>query len=248
MIPTTYMVVMILAFLSGMTTIIGVALAFAFRRCNKGIATGLGFSAGIMIVISVFELVPESIEIAGLLPSIIALSLGVVLIGSLHFIIPHTHLIKEKCPVKRCFLRTAYLCAFGLILHDFPEGFAMANSFLVSPSLGLIIAAAIALHNIPEEFAMSVPIMLTKDRRFLLKMAFLSGLAEPAGAVIGLSAAFLMPSLTPLFMSFAAGAMIFVSIHELIPMAHKYERKWFFILGLLLSILVYFGLAFFIPE
>ena len=169
------------------------------------------------------------------------------MIGSLNFIIPHIHLTRERKAIRRE-LKAAYLIAFGLILHDFPEGFAMANSYIYSPSLGVLIALAIAVHNIPEEFAMAVPIVLVKKKSFLFRAAFLSGLAEPAGAVIGLFAADLMPALTPLFMSFAAGAMIFVSLHELLPMAIKYRHTALLVLGLILSVLVYIALKLLIPA
>lgn len=77
--------------------------------------------------------------------------------ASLHVIIPHTHLVEESGRIDARMLESAYLVAFGLILHDFPEGFAMANSYVASPSSGVLVALAIALHNIPEEFAMAAP-------------------------------------------------------------------------------------------
>ena len=160
-----------------------------------------------------------------------------------------SHIIKEKGKFNSSLLKTAYLVAFGLILHDFPEGFAMANSYIFSPSLGLLIALAIAIHNIPEEFAMAIPVVLSKSKKsFLFKIAFLSSIAEPLGAVLGLLAVNLLPHLNALFLSFAAGAMIFISIHELFPLAKRYKRILFFILGVVLSIFVYLGLTILIPQ
>ncbi|SRR4030042_714348 len=248
MLPTTYLAVLFLAFLSGLTTLIGVALAIKFGECKKGMIIGLGFAAGIMLLISFFELIPESFDAAGAQSSLIALSLGILLFAALNFLIPHTHLVKEKGQLDSHLCKTAYLVAIGLILHDFPEGFAMANSYIFSPSLGLLIAISIAIHNIPEEFAMAAPIVLVKEKSFLFKAAFFSGLAEPAGAILGLFAVHLIATLSPLFMSFAAGAMIFVAIHELLPMAMKYGKIPLFILGSIFSIFVYFGLTLLIPE
>ena len=145
-------------------------------------------------------------------------------------------------------LKTAYLVAFGLILHDVPEGFAMANSYIASPSMGILVALAIALHNIPEEFAMAVPIVTIKKKRFLYIAAFLSGLAEPLGAIIGLVAVHFHPIFNPLFMAFAAGAMIFVSVHELLPMARRYQKFHLFILGMVVSIFTYALLSMVIPA
>ena len=249
MIPTANFAVILLSFLSVITTIIGVALAIVFKKGLNKISIGIGFSAGIMLLISFFELIPESVASAGVVETLISIFLGVLFVGVLNLIIPHTHLIKEKGKFNSSLLKTAYLVAFGLILHDFPEGFAMANSYIFSPSLGLLIALAIAIHNIPEEFAMAVPIVLSKSKRsFLFKIAFLSAIAEPGGAILGLLAVNFLPVLNPLFMSFAAGAMIFISVHELYPLAKKYKRISSFILGLILSVFVYLGLTMLIPE
>jgi len=242
MLPLTYIAVIILSFLSGITTLIGVWLALRFKKSAKGIAAGIGFSAGIMFWISLLELIPEAAITAGTLNTLIALILGFVLLLALHYIIPHTHMMKERGHIDHRLLKAAYMVAFGLILHDFPEGLAMANSYIYAPALGLLVALAIAIHNIPEEFAMAVPLVLTK-RGGLIKIAFLSALAEPAGAVLGLMAVGIAPGLNPTFMAFAAGAMIFVSIHELFPMARRYKKPGWFALGTALSLPVYFGLT-----
>lgn len=94
---------------------------------------------------------------------------------------------------------------------------------------------------------MAVPIVMLKSRRFLYKAAFLSGLAEPLGALLGLVAVQAYPLLNPLFMAFAAGAMVFVSVHELLPMAEKYHKTPLFILGALLSVSVYLLLVSVVP-
>lgn len=219
-------------------------MALCYRKSKKGIAVGIGFSAGIMLVISVLELLPEAVETSNLSSTLAATVLGAFLIFSLNIIIPHIHYGKEKGKLSWQ-VKTAYLIAFGLILHDFPEGFAMANSYIYSPALGWLMAISIAVHNIPEEFAMAVPLVLTKKKGALIGLAVLSGLSEPLGAVFGLVACNVAPALNPLFMAFAAGAMIFVSLHELFPMAKKYKQLSLFTLGIGLSLAVYLGLSFF---
>jgi ZIP family zinc transporter len=245
---TTYLAVLLLAFLSGFTTLLGVAVAIYIGKNERAIAVGIGFSAGIMLLVSFFELMPEAMGEAGMGTASIAFILGMLIVAVLHWVIPHTHLVKEQGVFPRTLLRTAYLVAFGLILHDVPEGFAMANSYIASPSLGVLVALAIALHNIPEEFAMAVPIVMVKKRRFLYMAAFLSGLAEPLGAVIGLVAVHFHPALNPFFMAFAAGAMVFIAVHELLPMARRYHKMHLFILGAIISVFVYALLAALIPE
>jgi ZIP family zinc transporter len=244
--PASYITVLLLAFLSGGTTLIGVALATSLGENPRGMAMGIGFSTGIMVLISVFELVPESVSIIGLAATSLPVALGAALILSLHALIPHVHLGREQPPTWE--LRAAYLIVFGLILHDVPEGFAMANAFLASPSLGVLVAAAIALHNIPEEFAMAVPAVAVKNRGLLFKAAVLSGLAEPAGAILGLFAVHLNPALNPSLMAFAAGAMVMISFFELVPMARKYGRMGAFALGVAGSAAVYIVLQSLFPH
>jgi len=244
---TTYIAVLLLAFLSVLTTLLGVALAIYIGKNERLVSTGIGFSAGIMLLISFLELMPEALGEAGISITSTAFILGMLIVAALHWIIPHTHLVEEKGAFHQTLLRTAYLVAFGLILHDVPEGFAMANSYIASPSLGVLVALAIAIHNIPEEFAMAVPIVMIKKRRFLYMAAFLSGLAEPLGAIVGLVAVHFHPALNPLFMAFAAGAMVFVSVHELLPMARRYHNTHLFILGAIISVFVYMLLAAVMP-
>ena len=156
--------IILLSLLSGITTLIGVILAYFIKKNVKLICAGIGFSAGIMLFISFLELLPEAAKATSLFSAFLALILGILFIASLNFIIPHTHFVKEKGKLN-WHLRVAYLVAFGLILHDFPEGFAMANSYILAPRLGLLVALSIAIHNIPEEFAMAIPLVLTKKKK-----------------------------------------------------------------------------------
>jgi len=221
----------------------GVVLAIALRENTRAIAAGLGFSVGIMILISAFELVPASVAVMGVGATVTSAALGAALVWVVHVIVPHTHLVEEKGIVDRTLIKSVYLVVFGLILHDVPEGFAMANSYVASPSVGLLVALAIALHNLPEEFAMLAPAVMLKSKSFLFGAALLSALAEPLGAIMGLIAVGLAPALNAHFMAFAAGAMLFISIHELIPMARRYQHIRLFLWGIVLSILIYWLLA-----
>jgi len=240
---TTHVAVLLLSLLSVFTTWLGVMLAIWLRENARAIAAGIGFSTGIMLLISLLELVPESIGIMGMPPTLMSFALGAVLVWTAHLIVPHTHLVAEKGVVDRMLVKTAYLVAFGLILHDVPEGFAMANAYIASPELGVLVAIAIALHNVPEEFAMAVPAVVIRSRGFLYGAAVLSALAEPLGAIIGLVAVGIAPALNAHFMAFAAGAMSFVSLHELLPMARRYRNMRMFAVGIILSVLVYGLLA-----
>jgi ZIP family zinc transporter len=242
MIPS-YAAVIPLSLLSCLTTCLGVALALKLRRHGGAIATGIGFSVGLMVLISALELIPQATVAMGIGATVTSTALGAALLWGMHLIIPHTHLFAETALINQALFRSTYLVAFGLILHDVPEGFAMANAYVAAPGLGVLVAVVIALHNLPEEFAMAVPVVLVRSKRLLFGAAFLSALAEPLGAILGLLAVGVAPSLNAHFMAFAAGAMLFVSIHELVPMARRDRHLGLFLGGMLLSTLVYWLLA-----
>ena len=240
---TIYTAVILLSLLSCLTTFLGVVLALLLRENRRAIAAGMGFSVGIMVLISTVELIPEAIAAMGAGNTVTNVALGAALLWVAHLVIPHTHLFPETGLTNRVLIKAAYLVPLGLILHDVPEGFAMANAYVAAPALGVLVAVAIALHNLPEEFAMAVPVMLLRSKHLLFGAAFLSALAEPLGAILGLVAVSIAPSLNAHFMAFAAGAMLFVSIHELIPMARRYHHLGLFLGGTVLSALVYWLLA-----
>lgn len=235
--------VILLSLLSVATTAVGVWLAIRIRENVRAIATGIGFSTGIMVLVSALELIPEAATALGGVAAALTAGLGAGVLWAVNFVLPHTHLMSEHGATDTRLLKSAYLVVTGLILHDVPEGFAMANAYIASPELGLLVAVAIALHNLPEELAMAVPAIAVRDTRFLYGAAMLSALAEPAGAVIGLIAVAANPDLNGLFMAFAAGAMLFVSFHELLPMARRYGKIAWFGAGLALSAVVHQALA-----
>ena len=219
-------------------------LALLIRENQRAIALGIGFSTGIMVLVSALELLPEAHAEIGRLGVGIAVVSGVALLWAANMAIPHSHLVREHGQADTRLVRSVYLVVIGLILHDVPEGFAMANAYIASPSLGLLVALAIALHNLPEELAMAVPAAALRNPRFLMGAAMLSTLAEPAGAILGLLAVSASPGLNGYFLAFAAGAMLFVSFHELVPMARRYGKLAWFGAGVGLSVAVHQLLAF----
>jgi ZIP family zinc transporter len=235
----SYVAVLLLSLLSFVTTSIGVFLSGLIREDARAIALGIGFSAGIMVLVSLLELIPEAHSAVGASSTALTVGFGAVLLWLINFAIPHSHLIPEHGLGDTRLVRSIYLVVIGLILHDVPEGFAMANAYIADPSLGLLIALAIALHNLPEEMAMALPAMALQSRRFLFGAAALSALAEPVGAVIGLLAVEALAGLNGYFIAFAAGAMLFVSLHELVPMARRYGSLRWFAVGIALSIAVH---------
>jgi ZIP family zinc transporter len=220
--PQTWLAVLGLGSMSVVSTALGVVLALRAGTRPAARAVGLGFSVGVMVAISLCELLPEAYREAGLATTALSALAGVAVLAGLHVIIPHTHLVDEDTGIGAGALRAAYLVVFGLILHDVPEGFAMANAYLSTPRLGVLVAVAIVLHNIPEEFAMALPAVAVGHRRFLNRAAVVSAAAEPVGAAVGLAGISVFPGLNAVFLGFAAGAMVYVSLHELLPMARQF--------------------------
>lgn len=232
----TWAAVVGLASLSVVSTIAGVALARRVGDRPGPRAVGLGLSVGIMLAIAFGELLPEAHHEAGFATMALAALAGAGMLSLLHLAIPHTHLVEEDTGVGAGTLRAAYLVVFGLILHDVPEGFAMANAYLSAPRLGVLVAVAIVVHNVPEEFAMALPAVMTGRKRFLLWAAVASAAAEPVGAVVGLVGVSAFPGANAAFLAFAAGAMIHVALHELLPMARRLGHNRETALGIAIGI------------
>ncbi|MFO7816468.1 MAG: zinc transporter ZupT [Thermodesulfobacteriota bacterium] len=247
--------------LAGLSTGIGSALAFFVRRTNPRILSlALGFSAGVMIYVSFVEIMPKAREslqsgmgnIPGAWVAVGAFFAGMALIGIIDKLIPayenphEAHRIedlgREKQKLEYAGLyKTGVLTALAIAVHNFPEGLATFVATLEDPGLGIPIALAIAIHNIPEGVAVSVPLYYaTGSRKKAFTLSFLSGLAEPAGALVGFI--FLMPFLNPVTFGgvFAgvAGIMVFISLDELLPSAEEYGEHHLAIIGLIAGMAV----------
>lgn len=141
-------------------------------------------------------------------------------------------------------VNTGLLLAIGISLHNLPEGIAVGAGYLHNPQFGLFIAAAILLHNIPEGIATALPLckagICKKDA---LKVAFLSGLAEPVGALLASSFLVRFTNLLPGALAFAGGVMVFITLDELIPTAHKHGNANYTALGIIVGSMFVFILT-----
>jgi len=138
-------------------------------------------------------------------------------------------------------MRTGLFTALAIGIHNFPEGLATFGTALGNIRLGIVIAIAIAIHNIPEGISVSIPIFYaTKSKKKAFIYSFLSGLAEPIGAIVGYF--ILLPFLSDIvlvsLLAFVAGIMIYIAIDELLPMAHQYGHSHTVISGVILGMVV----------
>ena len=215
-------------------TLLGAATVFFLKgamsdRLQKAL---LGFAAGVMIAASVWSLLIPAIEMeessGGIawLPAVVGFLLGIGFLLLLDTVIPHLHL-NSDCPEgKPCGLGKSFMLVLAVTLHNIPEGMAVGvvlagmieGSTAVTAASALALAVGIAIQNFPEGAVVSAPLVscgLSRRRALLYGAA--SGVVEPIGAIATiLLTAFVTPIL-PSFLSFAAGAMIYVVVEELIP-------------------------------
>jgi ZIP family zinc transporter len=141
-------------------------------------------------------------------------------------------------------LTSGILLALGITLHNLPEGIAVGAGYLHEPNFGLFVAFAIMLHNIPEGIATTMPLCECGVNRWVaLRVAFLSGLAEPVGAMIAALFLSSFTSLIPAALAFAGGVMVFITLDELIPTAREFGHQHYTALGIILGTLCVFILS-----
>lgn len=216
-------------------TALGASLVFLFKGMNRALLDGmLGFTGGVMVAASFWSLLAPGIEMSSgegfikVIPAVIGFSLGAFFLFGLDKVLPHLHINfkeSEKEGVKTPWHRTTLL-VLAITLHNIPEGLAVGVLFggvaagFDGATIGGAVALAIGigLQNFPEGFAVSMPIRrqgLSKFKSFMYGQS--SAIVEPIAAVIGAWAVMTFQPILPYALSFAAGAMIFVVVEEVIP-------------------------------
>lgn len=259
--PENVLFALALTLMAGLATGIGSFLAFFTSTTNtKFLSVSLGFSAGVMIYISMIEIYVKAQEflvsalgnVVGQWSTTGGFFGGMLLIAAIDRLIPkqgNPHELKrveDMAVVNRSrqepdLLKMGTFTALAIAIHNFPEGIATFASALEDPTLGVAIAVAIAIHNIPEGVAVSVPIYFaTGSKRKAFKFSFLSGLSEPLGAIIAFL--FLMSFLNEVtfgvMFAGVAGIMVFISLDELLPAAKRYDETHLPIYGLMAGMAV----------
>lgn len=251
-----------LTLFAGLSTGIGSALAFFAKRTNtKFLSLSMGFSAGVMIYVSMVEIFVKAkdslVDALGVVDgnwvTVGGFFGGIALIGIIDKLVPSAENPHEMRKVEEIpsnnggqpdmsrLMRTGMFSALAIAIHNFPEGLATFLSAMEDPMLGVPIAIAIAVHNIPEGIAVSIPIYYAtgkKKKAFLL--SFSSGLAEPVGAVIGyfILLQFFSEIIFGIVFASVAGIMVFISLDELLPGAREYGEHHLSIYGLIAGMVV----------
>lgn len=229
-----------LTLFAGLATGIGSLVVFLDRQLSaRFLASCLSFSAGVMLYVSFIEIFPKAQDALAAGHSqkgayaltTLAFFGGILLIAGLERFLPHVeedttegksaNANKEQMIALK---RMGIFAAIALAIHNFPEGIATFMSTLQSPQLGFSIALAVALHNIPEGIAVAVPLYFaTQSRAKAFFFSFLSGLAEPIGALLAYTVLrpFLNDTLFGFIFAMVAGIMVYLSLAQLLPTALK---------------------------
>ncbi len=214
-------------------TAAGAALVFLFKGMNRAVLDGmLGFTGGVMVAASFWSLLAPGIEMSEgegfvkVIPAAVGFLLGAAFIFGLDKILPHLHInFKESEGIKTPWHKTTLL-TLAITMHNIPEGLAVGVLFggvaagFDGATIGGAVALAlgIGLQNFPEGFAVAVPLRrqgLSRTKSFMYGQA--SAIVEPIAAVLGAWAVMTFQPILPYALSFAAGAMIFVVVEEVIP-------------------------------
>ena len=237
-------------------TALGASMVFFFR---KRVSAGaqrifLGFAAGVMVAAAVWSLLIPAIEEAessglpGWLPAAGGFLLGVLFLLAMDYLMPHLHLGAQKPEGRSSSWKRTTLLIFAVTLHNIPEGMAVGFSFALAAQHGndpalyasaMALAIGMGIQNFPEGAAISLPLRqegLPAWKSFLY--GALSGVVEPIFGILAVLVAGSLQPLLPWLLAFAAGAMLYVLVEELIPEAHLGEHSNVGTLGVMAGFLV----------
>lgn len=250
-----------LTLFAGLATGIGSTIAFFTHTTNtRFLSVSLGFSAGVMIYVSLIEIFSKARislsqavgDFQGYWITVASFFAGMLLIAIIDRLVPemeNPHELKRieegEHPSEdfrnKKLLRMGMMSALVIGIHNFPEGLATFTAALSEPTLAIAIAVAVAIHNIPEGIAVSVPIFYsTGNKKKAFWLSFLSGLSEPLGALVGFL--ILMPFLNEvtfgILFAAVAGIMVFISVDELLPAAREYGEAHLSIYGVMAGMII----------
>ena len=221
----------ILTIMAGFSTMIGTIFVFFKKKNNKILISSLGFAAGVMITVSLTDLIPESYNllknIYPIFPRMMYILIFIVT-GIILSMMIDKYLPENNNTNNKGLYRVGIISMLAIILHNIPEGIATFMAANTNVKLGISLAIAIALHNIPEGISISVPIYnSTKSRGKALLYTFISGISEVFGALLTylFLSNFINDRIMGFLFSIIAGIMIHISIYELIPTSLSYKNN-----------------------
>jgi ZIP family zinc transporter len=263
----------LLSLIAGMGTGLGGLIAIIRKPGPHLYGLLMGITAGVMITLSFLELVNEAWELQGFVTATVGFTLGAIFMLVLDMTIPHVRFGEEEIPhkdsdsvdqpvrsqrrgrhrfmrlhhdqpINHALLNSGILIAIGITIHNIPEGIAVGASYMHAPTFGVFIALAILLHNVPEGIATALPLCKSGVCRWdSFRVAFLSGLAEPFGALFAALFLTTFQVLIPGALAFAGGVMVFITLDELIPAAREHGHHHSSAIGIILGAIFVFLLS-----
>ena len=230
----------LMCLLAGLSTLIGGLLIYIKGNKNNIIKYSLAFASGVMLSVSLFDLIPESLTMfQSTSKNNIFLSITIFIIIGLIIPLFIDKIIPKKLENNKLY-KLGIFTMIAIIMHNLPEGIATYLSAQTNIKLGISITLAIAFHNIPEGISIAIPVYYaTKNKKKALGLTFISGMSEPLGALLAFF--FLKPIINNTIMgglfAIIAGIMSYISITELLPSALKYKEKKKTIISFLIGIL-----------
>ncbi|NLI60883.1 MAG: ZIP family metal transporter [Clostridiales bacterium] len=218
---------------------LGGAIAFILDKPGKRfLSVLLSFSAGLMIAVVCFDLLPEAFEMGSLFYGLLGLALGVVAIVFCEELINRYMSARAGWYPSNRYIETGILLGIGIALHNLPEGLAIGSGFTARMSYGWELALIISLHDIPEGIAMVTPMIIGGAGPFKAFIsALIAGIPTGIGAMIGYLLGEISPVLISLCLGFAGGAMLYITCSELIPESRELHKGRVSSLGLILGVI-----------
>jgi len=241
----TILLPLLITFLTSLTTGIGSIVAhFTKSPKYKYLGFALGCSAGGILGVTMVEILYKIMTLAGPYKANFAFIGGMTFSLLLTFIFRHERIEKRIADLDIKILGRDVVTALGLVVHNIPDGLIVFLATLLSVETGILVAVAVALHNIPQGFSLSISTFyITQDTKRAFFYSSFSGFVEPISALV--AALIFLPFLTDLFLylmlAFISGVMIYVSLGELIPVAHKYGEGRSIFMGIIsgMSIMIF---------
>lgn len=228
----------ILTTIAGLSTLLGTIPIFINKKTNKIIISSLSFAAGVMITISLIDLIPESIKYINITFKLFPTIIITLIFITLGIIISST--IDKNINREGELYKIGIISMIAIILHNIPEGIITYLSSETNKTFGLSLTLAIALHNIPEGISISIPIYYSKKSRGeALLYTLISSLSEPLGALLAylFISKIINNNIMGILLALTAGIMIQISLYELLPTSLKYKNKKLTILSIIVGIL-----------
>lgn len=231
----------LLCLIAGLSTLLGSLFIFIKGNKENIIKCSLAFASGVMLSVSIFDLIPESLTMfQSTSKNSIFLNIMVFIIIGLIIPLFIDKILPNKLDQNSKLYKLGIFTMVAIIIHNIPEGIATYISSETNIKLGISITIAIAMHNIPEGISIAMPVYYaTKNKKKAIGLTFLSGMSEPLGAVLAFL--FLKPVISNTIMgglfAIIAGIMTYISIIELLPAALKYKEKKKTIISFLIGIL-----------